>query len=129
MSSDICSSDGLSPLSDLLISFNRFSGVLNVSYCLNLILLSAAQNNFTDFVNPTEYNRLHTVRLRNNTFPNSKFTVLLENIMEAGHVTNLDISFNRCALYSPGTGVLQWPSCSTTNPRWIPCCVEIPLDS
>ena len=95
VASDICSSDGASPLSDLLISFNSFSGVLNVSNCLNLVLLSAEQNDFTDFVNPTEYNRLHTVRLGNNTFPNNAFTELLENIMDGGHVTNLDISWNR----------------------------------
>ena len=95
VSSDICSSDGLSPLSNLVIDYNKLGGVLNVSYCLNLILISAVQNNFTDFVSPTAYNRLHSVRLDHNAFPNGKFAALLDNLMEGGHVTHLDIASNR----------------------------------
>ena len=93
--SSLCRVNGTSALSDLYISSNAFSGILNVSDCLNLVLIEASYNQFIGFVNPVNYNRLHTVHLSNNSFGNAEFSDMLLAISAGRRVTDLAISWNK----------------------------------
>ena len=90
----LCNTNGTSPLSDLHISNNRLSGALDVSNCLRLVQVDAGDNHFTDFDNPTGYNKLHTVHLSRNNFGNEVFSEILIALSDGGHVSDLAISWN-----------------------------------
>ena len=92
MPSDLCSPDGLSPLSDLFLYNNNLTGNLNVSNCLNLILLDASFNNLDGaLLVPQGYNHLHTVNINNNEFD---MTATLNGLIAGRHVTDIGIANN-----------------------------------
>ena len=91
--SDLCSPAAHSPLSDLFLDNNQLTGTLNVSSCLNLILLEASSNNLTGkLYGPQGYNHLHTVILQNNEL---NMTATLNGIIAGGRVTEINMANNR----------------------------------
>ena len=90
--SDICSPDGLSPLSDIFLDSNQLSGALDVSSCLNLILLDVSFNNISGTLHtPRAFNHLHTVKLDNNSFA---LTETWNGLIAGKQVTEISIPCN-----------------------------------
>ena len=89
---DFCTTDGLSPLSDIFLDSNQLTGVLDVSSCLNLIILDVSFNNISGALNtPREFNHLHTVKLNNNSFALAE---TLNGLIEGKQVTEISIPCN-----------------------------------
>ena len=90
---DICLGDGSSPLSDLFLSYNQLTGSLDVSDCLNLVLLDCGFNNMTGALStPRRYNHLHTVLLSNNSLD---ITSTLTGLIDGQHIITMEITNNR----------------------------------
>ena len=91
--SDLCSLEAHSPLSDIFLDNNMLTGTLNVSACLNLILLEASSNNLSGTLyGPQGYNHLHTILLGDNEF---NMTSTLDGIIAGKRVTEITMANNR----------------------------------
>ena len=91
--SDLCSPDGLSPLTDIFLDSSQLSGALDVSSCLNLILLDGSFNNISGTLNtPHAFNQLHTVKLNNNSL---LLADTLDGLIKGKQATEISIPCNR----------------------------------
>ena len=89
---DICVKDVPSSLSDLFLGQNQLMGTVDITHCLNMVVLDASYNKFSGtLLSPSGYNHLHAVHLANNSI-NSVET--LNNLIVSRHLTDISLANN-----------------------------------